>query len=403
MDQSASHATTTKQRQRHTKGSSVERVVAIDYTPALRQRAGIGRIIRGQVAALCKVCPHWDIRLFVVGPVTAEERAEAPRPLYSTPLSERTMVRLWHRLNVPFPQVEHFTGGAIDLFHATDFVMAPNRARHKLVTVHDLAFLFYPEAAMPSLHRYLHVVVPRSIQRADHLLADSEHTARDLQAQWQISAERITVVHGAVDHQHFQPVDDPARLQAIRQRYGLDDRPFLLGLSTLQPRKNFARLVEAFAMAKAEAKLPHRLVIGGGKGWLYEEIFAKVQALGLQEEVLFPGFIDEADLPALYSAATFFAYPSLYEGFGLPLLESLACGTPVLTADNSSLPEAGGPGALYVQATEVTSIAEGIIRLATDSALRQTLRDAGLIHANHFTWERSAQQLRQAYERVLNR
>ena len=176
-----------------------------------------------------------------------------------------------------------------------------------------------------------------------------------------------------------------------------------MGLSTLQPRKNFARLIEAFALAKAEAQLPHRLVIGGGKGWLYAEIFAKVEALGLQNDVLFPGFIDEADLPALYSAATFFAYPSLYEGFGLPLLEALACGTPVLTADNSSLPEAGGPGALYVQATDVTSIAEGIVKMATDSTLRETLRSDGRAHAKTFTWDRSAQQLHRAYERLLAR
>jgi glycosyltransferase involved in cell wall biosynthesis len=375
--------------------------IAIDYTPAIRQRAGIGRIIRGQVAALCQQYPTWDIRLFVVGPVQPQDQAEAPRPLYSTPISERNMVRLWHRLNVPLPQVEHFTGGPLDIMHATDFVLAPSRARHKLVTVHDLAFLFYPEAAMPGLQRYLHVVVPRSIRRADHLLADSHHTARDLQEQWQIPAEQITVVHGAVDHAHFQPVQDTGRLQAVRQRYGVGDRPFLLGLSTLQPRKNFARLIDAFALAKEAAQLPHRLVIGGGRGWLYDAIFAKVAALGLQDDVLFPGFIDEADLPALYSAAAIFTYPSLYEGFGLPVLEALACGTPVLTADNSSLPEAGGPAAIYVQATDVASIAEGIIKLVSDSALQQQLRHAGLAHARQFTWERSAQQLRQAYERLL--
>ncbi len=377
--------------------------LAIDYTPAIRQREGIGRIIRGQVAALCHRCPSWDIRLFVVGPVGAQDQADAPRPLHTTPISERNMVRLWHRLNLPFPKIERFTGGPLDLFHATDFVLAPNHARYQLVTVHDLAFLFYPEAAMPSLQRYLHVVVPRSVRRADHLLADSMHTARDLQEQWQIPAERITVVYGAVDHEHFQPVQDEHQLQRVRQLYGLGDRPFLLGLSTLQPRKNFARLIEAFALAKAEAQLPHRLVIGGGKGWLYAEIFAKVEALGLQHDVLFPGFIDDADLPALYSAATFFAYPSLYEGFGLPLLEALACGTPVLTADNSSLPEAGGPGALYVQATDVTSIAEGIVKMATDGTLRQTLRSAGRAHAQTFTWDRSAQQLHHAYERLLAR
>jgi glycosyltransferase involved in cell wall biosynthesis len=376
--------------------------VAIDYTPAIRQQAGIGRIIRGQVGALCAQCPTWDIRLFVAGPVTPPDQAAAPRPLHATPLSERNMVRLWHRLNAPWPTVESFTGGPLTLFHATDFVLAPSRARHKLVTVHDLAFLFYPEAAMPSLHRYLNVVVPRSIRRADHLLADSYHTAHDLQEQWQIPAAQITVVHGAVDHDRFRPIADSAAQSAVRQRYKLGDRPFILGLSTLQPRKNFGRLIEAFAQARQAGRLPHRLVIGGGKGWLYEEIFARVQQLGLTDDVIFPGYVADADLPALYSAASFFAYPSLYEGFGLPVLEALACGTPVLAGDNSSIPEAGGPGALYVCATEIDAIADGILRLATDTTLHQQLRQAGLRHVQNFTWQQSAQQLRTAYEKVLN-
>ena len=142
--------------------------------------------------------------------------------------------------------------------------------RRKLLTIHDLAFLFYPDAAMPSLHHYLNVVVPRSVRRADALVADSQHTADDLNEQWQVPPERITVVQGAVDHEHFRPVRDLARLASVRQRYGLGERPYILALSRLEPRKNFVRLIEAFAAARAAAKLPHRLVIGGRKGWLYE-------------------------------------------------------------------------------------------------------------------------------------
>ena len=379
--------------------------LVIDYTPAIRQRAGIGRIIRGQIKALCQLQrqlqPDWDIRLFVVGPVQAQDQTEAPLSLHTTPVNERNMVRLWHRLNVPWPRVEQFTGGPLTLFHATDFVLSPNNAHHKLVTVHDLAFHFYPDAAMPTLYRYLNVVVPRSIQRADHLLADSHHTARDLQDVWQIAPERITVVQGAVDHEHFQPVRDPQRLTAIRQRYAIGDQPFILGLSTLEPRKNFVRLIEAFAVAKERENLPHRLIIGGSKGWLYDEIFAKVTELRLTNDVHFPGYIDDADLPALYSAAEFFAYPSLYEGFGLPILEALACDTPVLTANNSCLPEAGGSGAIYVDAEDVESIAAGIMTLVTDSSLHTQLRTAGRTHAQQFTWERSAMQLLHAYQTVL--
>lgn len=375
--------------------------VAIDYTPAIRQRAGIGRIIRGQVQALIERNPGYMLRLFVAGHVTPADRKAAPLPLHTTPISERNLVRLWHRLRSPLPPVNWFTGGPLDLFHATDFVLAPSSARHTLLTVHDLAFLFYPEAAMPSLHRYLNVVVPRSVQRADHILADSQHTANDLQGQWRVPAEKITVVQGAVDHTQFQPVTDPQKLMAVRSRYGIGDTPFILGLGSLQPRKNFVRLIEAFHIARQAAKLPHKLVIGGSKGWLYDQIFACVQELGLTEQVLFPGFIEDADLAALYSATEFFAYPSLYEGFGLPILEALACGAPVLTADNSCLPEAGGPGALYVKAEDTNSIAEGLIKLAEDANLRQQLCRNGAAHAAQFTWQRSAEQLLTAYQKVL--
>jgi glycosyltransferase involved in cell wall biosynthesis len=375
--------------------------VAIDYTAAVRQQAGIGRLIRGQVAALIAAAPELHVRLFVIGRVDESERRQAPLPLHTTPLGERNMVRLWHRLDAPLPRVEWFTGGPIDLLHATDFVLAPSNARRKLLTIHDLAFLFYPDAAMPSLHHYLNVVVPRSVHRADALVADSQHTANDLSEQWQVPPEHITVVQGAVDHEHFRPVRDPSRLASVRQRYGLGERPYILALSRIEPRKNFVRLIEAFAGARAAAKLPHRLVIGGRKGWLYETIFDRVQELGLGDHVLFPGFVEDADLPALYSGAAFFAYPSLYEGFGLPIVEALACGAPVLTGDNSCLPEAGGPGAIYVQAQDLDSIAEGIISLATDEALAARLATAGQEHAAQFTWERSAQQLLSAYRKLL--
>ncbi len=376
--------------------------LVIDYTPAVRQTAGIGRIIRGQIDALLQNNPGYDLSLFVAGTVDDERRAASPLPLNTFPaISERNLTRIWHRLNIPFPRIEWLTGGAIDLFHATDFVLPPVTARRKLLTVHDLAFVHYPDAAMPSLQHYLNVVVPRSMRRADHLIADSHHTAQDLQTLWPNLTGKISVVQGAVDHNVFRRVSQTQRLRATRQKYGIDQRPFLLGLSTLQPRKNFTRLIRAFHAARLEAALPHQLVIGGKKGWLFEEIFATVQELGLESEVLFPGFIADGDLPALYSAAEFFVYPSLYEGFGLPILESLACGTPVLTADNSCLPEAGGDGALYVDAESIERIADGIIQLATQPALRTRLATAGHAHAAAFTWQRSLRQLLDAYERAL--
>ena len=376
--------------------------ICIDYTAAVRQQAGIGRIVRGQVLALLARDLPFDIRLFVAGRVTAEDQLDAPRHLHTTPISERNLVRLWHRLNIPYPPVEWFTGGPLDLFHATDFVLAPTHAKRAILTVHDLAFHFFPEAAMPSLHHYLNVVVPRSVKRADHIIADSAHTAYDLNHFWQVPSSKLSVVQGAVDHNHFRPITDPASIADVRARYDVGDGPYILAVSRIEPRKNFARLIEAFHHARQEAKLPHRLIIGGRKGWLYEEIFAKVTELKLEDAVHFCGFVADADLPALYSGADFVAYPSLYEGFGLPIVEALACNTPVLTGNNSCLPEAAGPGALYVDVQDTDSIAAGIVQLATDSALRQYLARKGRAHAAHFTWERSADQLLAAYQETLS-
>ena len=375
--------------------------IAIDYTPAVRQQAGIGRIVRGQLAAFLARPHGYDVRLLVVGRAKDTDAASAPLPLHTTLLSERNMVRLWHRLDSPLPPVEWFTGGPLDLFHATDFVLPPSRARRKLLTVHDLAFRFFPDAAMPSLHHYLNVVVPRSVRRADHIIADSHHTARDLQSECGVDPARVSVVQGGVDHSRYRPIRDPDRIAAARRRHGVGSGPFILAVSRLEPRKNYVRLIQAFHAARHSAGLPHRLVIGGSKGWLYDDIFAEVQRLGLTDWVHFPGFIAEEDLPALYSAADFVAYPSLYEGFGLPIIEALACGTPVLTGNNSCLPEAGGPGAHYVNSNDVDAIAEGLVRLATDASLAASLAAAGLTHAAQFTWDRSADQLAAAYRIAL--
>lgn len=375
--------------------------IAIDYTPAVRQQAGIGRIVRGQISALIAANCDLDLRLLVVGKVEDASRCAAPAPLHTTDLGERNMVRLWHRLNSPWPTVERYTGGPLDIFHATDFVLAPNRARQTVLTVHDLAFLHYPEASDPRLYRYLNTVVPRSIRRADHIVADSHSTARDVADHFQLPMKRISVVQGAVDHQLFRPIDEPDVIAWAKRKYGIGERPYIFALGSLQPRKNFSRLIEAFSLARSREAIEHHLVIGGSKGWLFDDIFAKVDELDLRDSVLFIGYVDDADLPALYSGAEIFAYPSLYEGFGLPIIEALACGTPVLTAANSCLAEAGGPGALYVDADSTESLAEGLSRLCSDPELRAILSAAGRSHAAHFTWERSAAQLRQTYSEVL--
>jgi len=366
--------------------------IAIDYTPAYEQGGGIGRYVRELVAALARQPAEFDYRLFVAGakalpPPPASNFAWKP-----TRLSPSWLARIWQRANVPLP-VEFFTG-KVDLYHATDFVLPPTHAR-SLLTVHDLSFVRVPEAASPRLRAYLDRVVPRSVQRADHILADSQATKDDLIALYNTPPEKITVLLSGVDAR-FHPTDDPA----VCSNYNIPARPYIFSVGTVQPRKNYARLIHALALLRGRG-YDLDLVIAGGKGWLEDPIYAAIREVGMDDFVHFIGFADDADLPALYSAALITAVPSLYEGFGIPVLESMACGTPVVTSNVSSLPEVAGDAALTVNPTDLDAIVETLCRLIDDESLRADLIAKGIARAHSFTWDRAAEQLQQIYTQLL--
>jgi glycosyltransferase involved in cell wall biosynthesis len=234
-----------------------------------------------------------------------------------------------------------------------------------------------------------------SARRARRLIAVSEHAAGEATHLLGVSREKIDVVYHGVDPV-FQPL--PAnQVAAFRERHGLP-RQFVLFVGTLEPRKNLGRLIEAFSRVyEGETQL----VLVGGKGWLYDDLFAKVEDLNLSEAVLFPGYVRSEELPLWYNAATALAYPSLYEGFGMPVTEAQACGTPVLTSRTSSLPEAAGEAGLLVDPRDVEEIAAGLNRILSDKALREDLRARGLAHARRFSWSRTAQRTIKVYRRAL--
>jgi glycosyltransferase involved in cell wall biosynthesis len=372
--------------------------IGMDYTAAVRQGAGIGRYTRELVRALARLDQDNDyVLLAAAGGQRLSDTAWPPNfQTRSLPLSDRTLAILWHRLRLPL-WVELATG-PLDIFHSPDFVLPPLRRARTLVTVHDLSFIRYPQCADAKLRAYLNKVVSRSVQRADLVLADSQSTKDDLVELLRVEPARIEVVYPGVEDR-FHPIEDQTLLEKVRARYGLPPK-FILGLGTLQPRKNFTRLIKAFADLRF-ADL--RLVIAGGKGWLYEEIFATVARLGLEEKVVFPGFVADEDLPALYNLADLFVFPSLYEGFGLPPLEALACGTPVITSDASSLPEVMGEAGLMVEATDVGALAEAMGRVLEDDALREGMIARGMEQTRKFTWKRAASRLLDLYENLGKR
>ncbi|HEY3342878.1 MAG TPA: glycosyltransferase family 1 protein [Anaerolineae bacterium] len=380
--------------------------ITIDYTPAVWQSAGIGRLTREVVRALLALTPAHDMRLLCMAgqPADLPVFNGRPAPLIRIPLTDRWLYRIWFRARLPVP-IELFAGRC-DLYHATDFVLPPLLPGTRTVlTVHDLTFMRDASSAQPQLLKFLTRVVRQSALCATHIVADSHATAHDLMDVYGLPAERITTIHSGVD-ERFSPLlqhsDEAAR---IRLKYGLGDASFILAVGTLQRRKNHLTLVRAFAELARGSTVPKnlQLVIAGGKGWLYDDVVAEVSALGLQERVCFTGFVDDADLPALYRAAAVFAFPSLYEGFGLPPLEALACGVPVVTSNASSLPEVVGDAGLMVDPLDVQGLAAALGRALTDLDWRAEAIARGTQRAAQFTWQRAAQQLLDVYEQVLNR
>jgi glycosyltransferase involved in cell wall biosynthesis len=376
--------------------------IAIDYTPAVHQRAGIGRYTRELIQALSHLDTENQYSLLVLGRAGARftpARLPANFRLRFAPISDRWATVLWYRMNLPLP-VDIFTGRA-ELFHGPSFTLPPSLAP-SLLTVHDLSFLRYPQGAHPALLAWLTKAVPRSLDRSHHVLADSESTRADLIELMQVPAHRIAVVGAGVE-ERFQPVTDPKTLAEIRTRYRLPDR-FILSVSTLEPRKNFTGLIAAYdSLATAAGKssvADLHLVIAGGKGWLYDDIFAAAKASPAQDRIHFAGYVADEDLPAVYSLATLFAFPSHYEGFGIPVLESMACGTPVVCANNSSLPEVAGDAALLIEATDTEALADAMWQLLADTSLRERLVLKGYDQAKRFTWEKAARRLLNVYRQV---
>ncbi|MBZ0307998.1 MAG: glycosyltransferase family 4 protein, partial [Anaerolineae bacterium] len=232
-----------------------------------------------------------------------------------------------------------------------------------------------------------------------HVLADSQATKDDLIELYGTPPEKITVLLSGVETR-FQPVTDATQLQAVRAKYHLPEGRSIFSIGTVQPRKNYLRLVQALHHLGREFA-DVTLVIAGGKGWLESPLYETMRELGMTERVFFTGFADDHDLPALYSAAALTAYPSLYEGFGFPILESMACGTPVLTSTVSSMPEVAGDAAVLVNPYEVEALSDGLRVLLTDTSLRETLIERGFQQARRFSWQKAAQELKAIYQTLL--
>ncbi len=287
---------------------------------------------------------------------------------------------------------------ALDVLHLSYNAPLALPARCALVvTIHDISFEEHPEWFPYKLRALLKWSVPRSARWARQILTDTEVAQRELVRLYKLPREKIHVTPYAAD-ERFHPLDDAALLEQTRARYGTSNQ-FVLAVGNMQPRKNLMRLMQAFALAKRRYALPHKLVLVGQQLWRADAILE--QARAARDAIVTTGYVPDADLPLLYNAADLFCYPSLYEGFGLPVLEAMACGTPVITSNVSSLPEVAGDGARLVDPFDVDALANALGETLTDEHARLAWREKGLLRARQFSWERTAQQTIEVYERAM--
>lgn len=288
----------------------------------------------------------------------------------------------------------------LDLLHTTDFIPPAFGYHRSVITIHDLSFLYYPQFLTAQSLRYYNRQIGWAVRRADHILADSRATKIDLVSMLDVPLEKVTAVHLAADPA-LRPLPETEAKQ-IAAKYSLDPG-YLLFVGTLEPRKNLPGLLQAYRLLLDAEVTAVPLVLVGGKGWLYHEVFEHIETLCLTERVRFLYDVPDADLPGLYSAARVLTTPSFYEGFGFPALEAMACGTPVVVADRASLPEVVGEAGLLVNPDDPEDIAQELARALTDEPLRARMRELGLAQAARFTWERTAQATLAVYRKVLSK
>ncbi len=303
---------------------------------------------------------------------------------------------LWEQ--VAFPLL--LSRDRYDLCHAQAFVLPVLNRTPSVVTVYDLSFELYPEHFRAANRMYLQWGTRRSVAQARRVIAISESTKRDLMRLYGVPESQIAVIPPGIE-QEFHREYKPEAVEQFRSRKSLPEH-FILFVGTLEPRKNIPALVRAFMQARRRFKLPHRLVVVGGRGWMDKAITRAVQESGAQEWIIFPGFVPGDELPYWYRAADAFVYPSVYEGFGMPPLEAMAAGTPTVVADSSSLPEAVGDAALLVAPNDEASLEEALGQILTDDELRAELAARGRARARTFTWERAAAATAEVYRNVLH-
>jgi len=356
-------------------------IIGIDASRAVTAKpTGTEMYSRHLIREMLKLSSAYRFRLYV--------RSYPPEGVF--PGGEVRVIpfpRLWTHLRLSW-EILRFPPDAL---FVPAHVLPLVHPRCSVVTVHDLGYLKFPETHPWRQRLYLYLSTWWNVCVASHVLVDSLATKQDIIAHYRIDAKKITVAYPGAD-EALKSVEDWGIIEAAKARYGIDGRYFLY-LGRLQPRKNLSALVKAFSELLPKLTPDFKLVLAGKRGWLTEALFSQIADLGLEERVLLPGYVADRDKAAILSGAEAFLFPSLYEGFGLPVLEAQACGCPVITSTTSSLPEVAGSSALLVDPADHIAIAEAMRRIVFDPGLRDQLSEAGYRNVGRFSWTSTAEQV----------
>ncbi len=365
--------------------------IAIDCRLINRRTSGIGKYNYYLIKELSRLDDDNEYKMILGG-------SELPRELQlgnnfkPVRLGFRQGFIDWPILLTGFPKIELFTG-KVDIIHGTSFFPWAKRNGKFIATVHDLALLKFPKLVPKKLGLYYKLCGRKFIPNADFIITDSENTRKDVIEYFKVDESRVKTVYLGYDKYGIESIiaENPRRLF---------DYPYILFVGTIEPRKNLIRLIKSFNILKNNHKIPHKLLLVGNKGWSNENIYAEVSASPYKDEILIVGNKTEEELVSLYYYADVFVLVSIYEGFGLPLLEAMSCGTPVVFADNSSLPEIAGDCGIPVSPFDIESITDGIFSVLDRRELAKSLSIAARKRANKFLWKKTASETLKIYREV---
>jgi len=287
----------------------------------------------------------------------------------------------------------------VEVFHGPAFIVPNLKFCKYVVTALDATHWLHPKTHTFFTLLYMRPFVRLSLWNADMIITISESAKKDLINSLGLPEDKIKVIYCGID-EAYQPTQNLKSIEATRKKFNLPEK-FILNVSTLVPTKNLPTLFKAFALFKSSTSLSHRLVIVGGKGWKYKEILKAVTQLGLEKDIIFTGYVPREDLINIYNAADLFVYPSFYEGFGLPPLEAMACGTPVIASNVSSIPEVVGEAGILLNPFDIAGIAEAIEKVIRDDDLRREMVEKGITQAQKFSWRQNASETKKIYERLV--